>query len=220
MTGLAAFKVGDADQIIRIDVQDALDLQATGKYILDKVAIAVVGLGPDGGNPKSPFADTRIRKAVAYAIDGNAIAKNLSQNLFTTATQIRIPGAVGHNPAVKGYPYDPRKSKELLTQAGYPNGFKTRLIYRTADDEKLMVALQAFLKAVNIDATMDAVSYSQYSQISNTGWENGLIRWYMPSGIDMHPGQGIARNLSRQATLFKRSLPSRYPGKKAFSGAR
>jgi ABC-type transport system substrate-binding protein len=147
LTGLAAFKVGDADQIIRIDVQDALDLQAAGKYILDKLAISVVGLGPDGGNSKSPFADARVRKAIAYAIDRDAIAKSLSHNLFTTATQIRTPGAVGYNPAVKGYPYDPKKARELLAQAGYPNGFKTKLIYRTADDEKLMVALQGYLKA-------------------------------------------------------------------------
>ena len=40
---LAAFKTGDGDQIVRIDVQDALDLQASGKFLLDKVAITVTG---------------------------------------------------------------------------------------------------------------------------------------------------------------------------------
>jgi peptide/nickel transport system substrate-binding protein len=200
---LAAFKTGDGDQMVRIDVQDALDLQATGKFLLDKVAITVTGLGPDGGNAKSPFADVRVRKAVEYAIDKVAVTRDLYRGLFAPATQIRIPSAIGYNPAVKGYPYDPKKAKELLTQAGYPNGFKTKIIYRTADDEKLFVAMQGYLKAVGIDAALEPITMQNFAQMINVGWENSMVRWYIPAGIDMHPGQAILRNMSRQATLHK-----------------
>ncbi len=203
MTCLAAFKAGDGDQIVRIDVQDALDLQASGKFLLDKVAITVTGLAPDGGNPKSPFADIRVRKAVEYAINKEAITKDLYRGLFVPASQIRIPGAIGYNPAVKGYPYNPKKAKELLTQAGYPNGFKTKITYRTADDEKLFVAMQGYLKAVGIDAALEPITMQNFAQMINVGWENSMVRFYIPAGIDNHPGQAIFRNMSRQATLHK-----------------
>lgn len=184
-----------------VDVQDRADVETTGKYMVDKVAATVVGLISDGGNPNSPFADIRVRRAVEHAIDKNAIVNQLFQGFETAATQAARPGQWWYNPAVKGYPYNPKKAKELLAQAGYPNGFPTKIIYIVSDEQQLMLAYQAYLKAVGIEAKLEPVSSVQYSQIRYTGWD-GLLRWWMPAGSDIHPGQLLQVTLSGGAKVF------------------
>ena len=89
---------------------------------------------PDSANPKSPFADLRVRQAAQYAIDTEAIAKTIFYGEVEPANQWIYKGHWGYNPSVVGYPYNPAKAKQLLAEAGYPNGFKTKLLYRTSPE--------------------------------------------------------------------------------------
>ncbi|HEX2966894.1 MAG TPA: ABC transporter substrate-binding protein [Syntrophorhabdaceae bacterium] len=200
-TALMSFKAGEVHVINRLDTKDALELKATGKYILDKAPSAVSGLAPDGGNPHSPFADIRVRKAVEYAINKQEIATRLFRGVFTPANQTAAPSAVAYNPSIKGYPYNPAKAKELLVQAGYPNGFKTKIIYRTRDLQDFIVTIQGYLKNVGIEAELEAVAPTHYSQITNTGWDNALILWSLGCGIGTEPSQHFRRNFMSQ--LYK-----------------
>ena len=59
-----------------------------------------------------------------YAIDRDSIITNLVNGITKPASQPANPATFGYNPDVKPYPYDPAKAKALLTEAGYPNGFK------------------------------------------------------------------------------------------------
>ncbi len=77
--------------------------------------------------PDSPFRDVRVRQAVNYALDKEGMNKNLLRGLATVASQPATPTTYGFNPDVKPYPYDPAKAKQLLAEAGYPNGFKTAM---------------------------------------------------------------------------------------------
>ena len=69
-----------------------------------------------------PFNDRRVRQAFIYAIDREAIHQEVVAGRFSFARGILPPGTQGFNPAVRGYPYDPAKARDLLTQAGYPEG--------------------------------------------------------------------------------------------------
>ena len=66
--------------------------------------------------------DVRVRQALNYAVDKEAIANGLLAGKGKAATQGVTPVVYGYNKAVQGYPYDPAKAKELLAAAGYEKG--------------------------------------------------------------------------------------------------
>ncbi len=73
---------------------------------------------------QSPFADQRVRQAVRYAIDAGQINTLVQKGLGEVANQSLPKGSPGYNPAVADrYPHDVAKARQLLAEAGYPNGF-------------------------------------------------------------------------------------------------
>ena len=73
----------------------------------------------DSANPKSPFANLKVRQAAQYAIDGAAIVKGIFYGEAEPANQFAYKGHWGYNPSVVGYPYNPTKAKQLLAEAGF-----------------------------------------------------------------------------------------------------
>ena len=207
-SALMAFKAGEADCIMRLDAKDASGLQTTGKYMIDKVPVSINGLVSDGGKANSPFADIRVRRAVEYAINKESIVKTLFYGISRSVNQSADPDNQNYNPSVKGYPYNPKKAKELLAAAGYPKGFKTKIIYRTTDSGYVFVAVQDYLKNVGIDAQLEVVSPTQYSKIINTGWDNALVFFFLPCGNGMDPAASLSTFFINKSLLLKSALRS------------
>ncbi len=69
-----------------------------------------------------PFNKKEARQAANYAIDRQAIVEKLMGGLGKVVPTVINPLALGYDPKVEGYSYDPKKAKELLKQAGFPNG--------------------------------------------------------------------------------------------------
>lgn len=69
-----------------------------------------------------PLHDRRVRQALIYAIDRDALIREVSLGRGALAIGILPPGTLGFNPKLTGYPYDPQKAGSLLSQAGYPEG--------------------------------------------------------------------------------------------------
>ena len=69
-----------------------------------------------------PLDDRRVRQALVYAIDREAIVSDPWLGRYALARGILPPGTLGFNPKLKGYPHDPARARELLIQAGYPGG--------------------------------------------------------------------------------------------------
>lgn len=107
----------------------------------------------------TPFTDIRLRQAVAYAIDRQAIVKNLvggdSQVVHTNC----YPKQFGcTSEGAKRYEYNPEKAKKLLTEAGYPNGLDVDLYaYR---DRPYAEAVVNYLREVGIRARLNYMKYS------------------------------------------------------------
>ncbi|BCJ68220.1 ABC transporter substrate-binding protein [Polymorphospora rubra] len=77
---------------------------------------------------REPFTDARVRQAMWHAVDFGKISSSLFDQAGTPATgplPDAIFGAAGQNP----YAYDPARAKQLLTEAGYPNGFSTSMMW-------------------------------------------------------------------------------------------
>ena len=111
---------------------------------------------------KKPFTDERVRKAIAYAINKDAFGKVVFSGYARTAEGViptDIPGAKRFDP----WPYDPKKARELLKEAGYPNGFKTKLwsVFNSSTDVKALQFLQQQLRQVGISAEVQPLDAAQ-----------------------------------------------------------
>jgi ABC-type transport system substrate-binding protein len=208
-----AFKAGQGQVIYGINPVDAADLKGAGKYTIVTTPSAVFGLIGDTGNTKSPFADIRVRKAVEYAINKEAIAKALGYGFYKTANQPAPRESWYYNPKVVGYPYNPKKSRELLAQAGYPNGFKTKIIIQTTSSRDLYIAIQNDLAQVGIDAKLEVVTPASYVETQTTGWDNALLYYNIPMGVGQDPGQALGNNLSSRGRYFSIAHPAAYETK-------
>jgi oligopeptide transport system substrate-binding protein len=69
-----------------------------------------------------PFDDRRVRQAFNYAVDTEAIVREITKRSSLPATGVLPPGMLGHDPERRGYAYAPATAKRLLAEAGYPNG--------------------------------------------------------------------------------------------------
>ena len=84
-------------------------------------------LDSSGRASKTPLMNQKVREAIAYAINvDEMLAKILGGYAERTATGVN-PLHFGFDGSIKPYPYDPERSKKLLAEAGYPNGFEITL---------------------------------------------------------------------------------------------
>jgi peptide/nickel transport system substrate-binding protein len=163
--------------------------------------LGMFALIPDSTNPDSPLADKRVREAVEYAIDKGKIANTLGKGYWEPYYTVAPSNTIGYIPGFEGRQYNPTKAKELLTEAGYPNGFKTSLMtYQTGDLDPLLAA-QADLKAVGIDMELNIVSMGKYMTAMFNGWESGFFLG-MFGHLDPNFSNYMQRYFSDYSTYF------------------
>jgi peptide/nickel transport system substrate-binding protein len=123
-TRVAMLKNGEADIASGLDGEDAenvrrdprLQLVATRHASIFWIEFA------DQWDPKSPWSDKRMRLAVNYALNRKAISEAACLGYCPPAGVI-VPRVMDFALQVEPPPYDPQKAKQLLAEAGYPNGF-------------------------------------------------------------------------------------------------
>ena len=175
VTALLAFKQGATQILYRIPMSDAFDLEKSGYNINRSDKLKILFLAPDGANADSPWANKNVREALEYAIDRKAMAAGLGFGYVEPAYQFATPQDSPYSPDLKPRYYDPNKAKQLLTEAGYTNGFNTKIYAKTTDDKNIVTAIQTYLKAVNINAEMQLFIPTAFaSEIEAKGWKNGL----------------------------------------------
>lgn len=120
-----ALTTGQVDVVVAGDASTASQVKSAGMHI---ASVPFVFQGLDlidrTGEISKPLGDVRVRQAINYAIDRQTLAKAVLGTYGVPTDETVLPGADGYSPAAASeYPYDPAKAKQLLTQAGYPNGF-------------------------------------------------------------------------------------------------
>jgi ABC-type transport system substrate-binding protein len=109
---------------------------------------------------KAPFTDKRVRQAVNYAIDKEALVR-IVNGRKQIANGCLPPPVPGHNLHRKPYPHDPERARRLLAEAGYRNGFDILLsVPRYAHVNVSAESVQADLEAVGIRARIEALSFA------------------------------------------------------------
>ncbi len=151
-----------------------------GKYVVDTPNIAWYYVFMNV--LEQPFDNAQVRQAVNYAIDTQKIQKLLAGQ-GKALNQVYPVGMPGHQADATFYTYDPAKAKQLLAEAGFPNGFKVTFVSHNVDPlPKLAQAIQADLKDVGIEAEikqLDRATYWNYISLKKSHAAIGLSDWYM-----------------------------------------
>jgi peptide/nickel transport system substrate-binding protein len=151
----------------------------------------------------SPWDNAKVREAISYAIN----KQRLVDNFYPPGSEVAkyfTPCALDFACTGDPFPdFDPQKAKALLAEAGYPNGFSTKLQYRPAvrgylpQPPQIAEELQAQLADVGIKVTLDEQDNAQYIVNSNTGKLDGLfmLGWgadypEITNFLDYHFGPG------------------------------
>ena len=118
-----ALMSGQIDLGYNFGVVEIDALSEMGFNVVTRPGGQIISIALSNTDPDKPFADQRVRQALNYAVDKNAIADIIMFGTTTPAGQPGIPGMTGYNPNVSPYPYDPKRAKALLLDAGYGDGF-------------------------------------------------------------------------------------------------
>ncbi len=154
-TELAEFLSGRGDWIWNYNADQFNDIKAlpTAQAIRAESMrvnfLQMDAAGRSGAN--NPFTNAKVRQAVLYAVDRDTFAKQMVQGDSKPLDSPCYTSQFGcvQETAVK-YRYDPAKAKQLLAEAGYPNGFETELVSYSLDT--WVAAVQNYLGAVGIKA--------------------------------------------------------------------
>lgn len=163
-TRLASMRTGRADWLLDVTWEDAEDLFETNPELQYFKSLPYVN--PYGAivfkcdDPELPFYDIGVRRALTMAIDQEAIGEDYFGGeclihhypIPPEYEGIYIPIDQLPESARERYEYDPEKAKQLLAEAGYPNGFKTSIVCKQSDVEMLSVAKAYW---ADIDVTLE-----------------------------------------------------------------
>ncbi len=126
-----------------------------------------------------PFDDVRVRRALNMAINKDRIVRIIN-NRAVPANQILPPLFDAHDDSYEGYPYDPQRARELLAEAGYPNGFDTVLYaYNVAPNDRIAQAIQADLAEIGVNVELRTQAQATVIEAGGAGeapliWSGGM----------------------------------------------
>ncbi len=165
-TRFAEFQAGTLDQA-DIAQTDLVTLEGDPNYVFTVTPSLSVGyIAFNHAMP--PFDKLEVRKAWAHAVNWDALIETFYSKYAVRATCFQPPAILGHNPNIKPYEYNPDLAKELLAQAGLPDGFETDFWYVPVirgyfpDSKALSEAMAADLAKVGIRLNLKTQDWGAY----------------------------------------------------------
>jgi peptide/nickel transport system substrate-binding protein len=162
-TRVAMLKRGEVDIAYLLEVPQAQELKRDPNIKLAfSGGIAVFFLDfLDQWDPKSPWADKRVRLAASYALDRQALSEAETLGASKPAGNF-IPRAFDFALPLEPLPHNPTRAKQLLAEAGYPNGFDAGELYQLPPYFSLGEAIIGNLQAVGIKLKMRPMERAAY----------------------------------------------------------
>jgi ABC-type transport system substrate-binding protein len=164
-TRIAMLQTGEAD-IVGISRERVPELQARGFNVFVKERGSVMGCYLHQQWDAVPVADKRVRQALNLAINREEIARFIFGGQAKLMAMYPIGSfavAAGADPELKPYPYDPTKAKQLLAEAGYPNGFETTIYSYGREDvpemARLVEAMAGYMARIGVKLNIFATEY-------------------------------------------------------------
>jgi peptide/nickel transport system substrate-binding protein len=203
VTRKAAMQKKDGDMMLVEFGKEAADFKAMSGINLFVQPQATAFMVMDDKNADSPFYNKKVREAVDYAIDRKWLADNLGFGYWQPCYQLPPRNNSAFIPSYTGRQFDLAKAKQLLTEAGFPNGFKTQLLPNpTALNKDIWVAIQSQLAKAGIDAELKFLEVAKFDEYRNTGaWKNAIVGDNLPSYGNMN--QSLVQDFAPQAEFFQ-----------------
>lgn len=139
------------------------------------------------GKISKPLGDPKVRQAINYAIDREAVANVIGAGKGEAITQMAVEGDDSYDPALdRSYPYDVEKARELLAEAGYQNGFTLRTLSVAAvEQDKLAQALAGQLEKIGVTLEVDVRSDDYITQMASGKYPVATLSFgRLPAAID------------------------------------
>ncbi|WP_426957199.1 ABC transporter substrate-binding protein [Muricoccus radiodurans] len=195
-TRVAALLSGEVDFVLDPPLQDLARLRANqGIRVVEGPEVRTIFLAFDTSRDellysdqrgRNPFRDLRVRQALYQAIDIQAIQRTImrGQSVITgTLFPEQVNGYVREEDV--RLPYDQARARELLTQAGYPNGFQFTLDCpnnRYINDEQICQAIAAMWARVGVRAQVNAQPLAPFfAKVQRDDTSAYLLGWGVPT---------------------------------------
>lgn len=168
-TRIAELETGGADLIYPVSPIDVERVNAmdTAKVQQSKSSnLTYLGFNME----VEPFNQKEVRQAISMAINKENLINGILEGLALPAIGPLAPTVLGYSDQIDTLDYDQEKAKELLKEAGYEDGFSTKLLtYESGANADLAVFIQAELKEIGIDVAIETVETGAYLDATGEG---------------------------------------------------
>ncbi|MGN6768733.1 MAG: ABC transporter substrate-binding protein [Rhizobiaceae bacterium] len=223
-TRVAALLNGDVDVIDRVPTADVKRLEADPKlHVVSRPGERSIHIHLDVNRDLSPYVfdnsgkplwpnpmrDWRVRKAMSLAINRDGIVKRIMDGQAVAAGQVAAPGMFGYDPNLKPDPYDPKKAKQLLTEAGYPDGFALTLDSpndRYINDGQIAESIAQMWTRIGIKTKAETMPATVYFTRRDSGGERGTPEF---SAVLSGFGTSTGETMSQMWQLMHATDPSK-----------
>lgn len=197
-TRVAALLSGDMDLIYPVPLQDIQRVQSSpGTRVMQGATARTIYLGFDVSREQSadtpgqrnPFQDVRVRQAFYHAIDIDTIRRVVMRGTSQPSGLVIAPQITGWQRDLnERLPFNEARARQLLTEAGYPNGFAVTLncpSNRYINDEAICTAIIPMLARVGLQARLNAQAMTQFVNGGNAfNYSFWMLGW-TPGNFDV-----------------------------------
>ncbi|PNV59035.1 hypothetical protein C0033_26175 [Clostridium sp. chh4-2] len=176
----AAMQTGEIDVVMGADADCAETMINEGyKWVSRELSTgnSITFARVTSNNPDLPTYDLKVRQALAYAVDFDAITKPYSsKGTYVRTNQWQNPTSWAYNEEVAGYPYDVEKAKSLLAEAGYADGFtmEAYVVATNATSKQVVEMMQAYWSQIGVNLNINLIEQTVMNEKTMTGWD-GLV---------------------------------------------
>jgi len=216
-TRVAALLSGEIDFMEPIPLQDVARLQSTdGFKVIEGVEARVMFFGfahdadvlkySDETTDRNPFQDVRVRRAIYQSIDVDALISKVMRGRVDPASQLIPEVLTGYSEGLSDrFAFDPEGAKELLVEAGYPEGFSFGLMCpndRYINDEAICRATASMLAKIGVNAKLTTMPVRNYwSELREDNFDMYLLGWSSGNFDAEHPLRFLASTPNTEKKL-------------------
>ncbi|MDQ0273653.1 glutathione ABC transporter substrate-binding protein [Cytobacillus purgationiresistens] len=182
-TRVAMLETGEAN-IMLVGASDVERVEAMDKIEIDRVRGTRMDYVSFNLN-KPPYDDVKVRQAIAMAIDKEDVVKGILDGQGIPAVGPLAPNVIGNSQDLEPLPYDVDAAKELLAEAGHPDGFKTTIYVNEGSKERADIAelVQAQLAPIGIEVEIEVIEWATFLEKTGAGeHELFVLGWTTVTG--------------------------------------